>query len=98
MVSLKSKFQVIGRVVHGLRIHQKKALNLGYILVYRSVNSRTQKAYAPILFNIELSNANLTKLLEPVNLKTYKGGFAFISASNWLKLFEEPIANVEKNF
>ena len=48
-------------------------------------------------FNIELSKANLTKLLEPVNLKTYKGGFAFISASNWLKLIEEPIANVEKN-
>ena len=48
-------------------------------------------------FNIEWSKANLTKLLEPVNLKTYKGVFAFISASNWLKLIEEPIANVEKN-
>ena len=32
-------------------------------------------------FNIELSKANLTKLLEHVNLKTYNGGFAFIRCS-----------------
>ena len=43
-----------------------------------------------VKFNIQLSVEDFVSLVGPSNLKREKGGYAFITAINWLKLIEKP--------